>query len=650
MSNKRPLEANDLYRLRLISDPQIAPNGSRIAFVLKTMDEGKNDYISNIHVVDRNGTVVQFTSGNADSAPRWSPDGRYLAFLSRRADRPQVYLLPTSGGESLALTDLKLGGGIPCWSPDSTALAFTGVVSTDSAEEQQGGKDGDGPARTRIVGRSEYKLDGMGYIGNRRRHLFIVNVEKREARQLTDGDWQDDNAAWSPDGRHIAFASNRSARWDVSRGSDIYLVPCSGGEPHRLTSGGAYSQPIFSPDGSRIAFVGYTDPNDLLFVPARLYSVDRSGADLRDELGEWDGSLGNQVLSDVVLSAQHFNVPLAWRKEGIYFLGSERGETNIYCAAGAVRPVTLGAHTVTEFSMEEAGAIALACADATHPTEIFLRENGDERRLTHENDAFLEEVSIAPPQRIQFAGALGECSDGWLIRPHGQDTVRHPLIVYIHGGPMQAHGEAFFFEYQFLASHGFGVFYPNIHGSSSYGRAYQTSIEGRWGTVDYEDVMAGVEEAVSHDWVDPHRLGVAGGSYGGYMTAWVIGHTDRFRAAVSERCLCNIVSFMGTSDFGWRWDRMFGVYPEDDVERLWDMSPIKYVANVTAATLVMHSERDDRTPLEQGEQLFNALRRLGKETRLIVFPEESHTLTRIGKPARRVERLGYILDWFREHL
>lgn len=652
MNQQRPLEAKDLYRLRLISDPQISPDGSRVAFVIKQMDEEKNDYLSNIYVVERDGAVTQLTRGDKDWGPRWSPDGTYLAFVSGRKEKAQVHLLPMRGGESVALTELKHGAGLPVWSPDSATIAFTGVVSTDpeqDEEEKEEQPDKKKTAKTKVTDRTLYKLDGAGYIGNLRRHLFLIAVSQRSVTQLTEGDFHDDNPSWSPDGQVLAFSSNRSARWDVSLESDIYVMPRSGGEAQQVTSGGAYGRPTFSPDGSRIGFYGHQNPEDE-FAPARIYSVDRAGSDLRDELGNWDGAIGNDILSDVVLSAEEHAVILSWGPKGIYFLGTVRGECNIYCGDGAVCPVTEGKHTVSDFSVCADGKVAYACAESTQLLEVFVQDGGEGRQLTHENDAFLDEVQIVPPERICFFGANGEQSEGWLIPPRGYESGRHPLIVCIHGGPTLAHGEALFFEYQFLAGQGFGVFFSNIHGSSSYGRDYQLSIKGDWGNFDYQDVLAGTEAAAERSWVDRKRLGIAGGSYGGYMTNWVVTHGNQFRAAVTDRCVCNLVSFMGTSDSGWVWNRMFGVYPEQDVGKLWDMSPIKHVENVTAPVLVIHYEGDDRTPLEQGEQLFNALRRLGKKTKLVMFPEESHGLTRIGKPSRRVERLGYVVEWFREHL
>lgn len=663
MTNKRPIQADDLYRLRLISDPRISPDGTRIAFVLKQMDEDKNEYVSNIYVVDRQTpddpapSAVQFTSGDKDSAPRWSPDGKWLAFLSGRKERAQIHLLSTSGGESVALTERKFGAGVPEWSPDSRHIVFTGVVSTDPEENQDDDpvaldhperQDKKHTAKTKIIERASYKADGIGYIANRRRHIFVLDVASRRLEQITSGNFNDDGAAWSPDGEHLAFASNRSERWDVSLESAIWVIPRAGGAPRRITDGGGFGDPAFSPDGSRIAFTGLRDLSDIV-RPNRLFSCNRDGSDLRDEQGDWDGVWGNWAIGDVVQSdAGH---GLQWRKDGIYALGTERGESNLYRASGgSVQPITRGAHVITDYSMTAEDVLTYTCSDPTHPAEVFLSAAGQSEQLTHKNQEWLDEVLTAAPERFWFTGARDEQNDGRLLAPRGSESGKHPLIVYIHGGPSFAYGQNFFFEFQFLAGQGFGVFYPNIHGSTSYGAAYEGSIKDDWGNLDFQDVLAGTKAAMERSWVDPRRVGIAGGSYGGYMTLWALGHSDLYRAGVTERCVSNFISFMGTSDVGWIWDRIVGAFPEEDVEKLWDMSPIKYIKNINVPLMVMHSEGDDRTPIEQGEQVFLTLRRLGKETKFVVFPEESHGLSRMGKPSRRVERLEIIMNWFRQWL
>lgn len=647
MTDKRPLEPNDLYHLRLISDPQISPDGGRIAFVLRRLDEKDDESKSNIYVVDPDGAVTRFTSGEKDSAPRWSPDGKHLAFLSGRKDKTQIYVIPSRGGEAIAVTDLKLGAGAPVWSPDSTAIAFAAMVSTLPDDEGED-KDEKKKEPTRIFERSFYKLDTEGYIWHRRSHLFRVDVAGLEVTQLTEGDQHDSEPQWSPDGSLLTFVSNRSDYWDLVEGGDVYTMPSGGGDARQVTSGGSFMAPVFSPDGERIAMAGF-ESADNTYVPARLFSIGVDGEGLRDEQGSWEGSIGNDVAGDV--SRPSHALDLTWRGDGIYFVGTVHGEANIYRAAdGSVDAVTTGRHSVNDYSIADDGAIAFTCTDSTHLAQIYLLTHGDTRQLTHEGEDFLAEVYIGQPERFTFTGANGEESDGWLLPPRGYESGKHPLLVYIHGGPATAHGEAFFFEYQLLAGQGFGVFYPNIHGSSSYGQAYQESIRSDWGNLDYQDVLAGTEAAASRPWVDRDRVGIAGGSYGGYMVNWVMTHSDRFKAGLTERCLSNMISFIGSSDAGWWWKQVWGVYPEEDAQRLWDMSPLKYVTNVRSPLLVMHSDRDDRCPVEQAEQMFNALRRLRKETKMIIFPEESHELSRSGTPSRRVERLGHITDWFRQHL
>jgi len=650
--NTRPLSADDLFMLKLVGDAQLSPDGRSIAYVVKGLDRDQNDYVSNIYLWS-DGESRQYTAGGKDSAPRWSPDGRRLAFLSGRDGKAQIYLIATDGGEPLALTEEKLGAGAPVWSPDGAEIAFTGRIPTGEEPEETGGQKA--VARTRIIERAKYKFDGVGLIEDRRTHICVVTIQTREVRQATDGDFNDSSPAWSPDGRHLTFAANRSPEWDLEATSDIWIVPSQGGRPRRVTDGqGLWMLPVFSPDGSRIAFTGYAKPPDResTYFP-QLWSISRTGDDLRNLLDGVGLEVGSSLSSDWSTAGEEM---LIWREDGLYFLVSAHGTSNLYRWNGQACPVTEGRHHVMDFSVA-GGVVAYTVSDATHPAEIALQRASQRgtpvsaRTVTSHNAEPLAGVQAAPPEHLTFEGAEGAEIDGWLMKPaRYQEGQRYPLIVYIHGGPVAAYGETFFHEFQVLAGQGFGLFYCNPHGSSSCGQPFEVSIIGAWGTVDYQDVMAGADLVSALPWVDLHRLGVAGGSYGGYLTNWIISHTDRFAAACAERSICNMVSQGGSSDWASTRGERMKATPEGDPERLWAMSPLKYASQVHTPTLILHSERDDRCPIDQGEQWFAALKRLRVPTHFVRFPEESHGLSRGGKPSRRLERLGFIADWFRMYL
>jgi dipeptidyl aminopeptidase/acylaminoacyl peptidase len=649
---RRTIQVDDLFHLKLVGDAQISPDGRKIAHVVKCLDREKNDYVGNIYLWE-GGKSRQYTAGGKDSAPRWSPDGRYLAFLSGRDEKAQIYVMPAAGGEPLRLTEMPLGAGTPVWSPDGTRITFAALVSIVLEPEDKE------LARTRVIERAVYKQDGAGFTEDRRKHVFVADVQTREVRQLTDGDWDDVSPAWSPDGRHIAFQSNRNPDWDLESGADIWIVPVEGGEPRRITDGrGVWISPCFSPDGSRIAMVGYARPEGETptYYP-QLWTIARGGGEPVNLLADTDLAVGNSISSDWSIAGED---ALLWQPEGIFFLVSERGASQVYslspadrslspagrCRQDELRRVTSGCRHIMDFSVA-GGAVAYTASDATHPAEVFLQ---CEPVTTH-NAGVLAEVQVTPPEKIAFPGAEGVEIDGWLLKPAGYvEGQRYPLIVYIHGGPVFAYGETFFHEFQVLAAAGCGVFYCNPHGGSSYGQAFQVSIIGDWGNLDYQDVMAGVDRVAGLPWVDAGRLGVAGGSYGGFMVNWIISHVDRFAAACTQRSICNHVSQGGTSDWAATRGERLGGTPEGDPERLWTMSPLKYVANVKTPTLILHSERDDRCPIEQGEQWFAALRRQRVPVRFVRFPEESHGLSRGGKPSRRVERLEHIIRWFKTYL
>jgi dipeptidyl aminopeptidase/acylaminoacyl peptidase len=639
---------DDLYRLTLVGDAQISSDGRRIAYVCKRLDREKNEYVSYIALWE-DGESRPYTAGEKDSAPRWSPDGRTLAFVSAREGKAQIYLLPANGGEPRRLTEAALGAGTPLWSPDGRFIVYAGAVSCFPGDEG----DDDRPAPTHVIDRAVFKLDGVGLTDRRRMHLVVVDVATGESRQITDGDFNDGSPAWSHDSAYIAFAADRDPNWDLRSGSDVWIVPREGGTPRCLTDGlGVWGEPVFSPDGSQLAISGYHRPDDPSGYYSRLWVLPRGGGEPRDILEGTDLSPGDSVSGD--WSTPGPGTPI-WTADGLLFAASDHGDTDLYRWNGELRKLTAGGRHIMDFSLC-AGQVAATISDGSRPGEIYRGTiSGDGavslEPLTHHNDDYLATTSIMTPERVQFAGADGDEVDGWVMKPAGfEEGRRYPLVLYMHGGPHVAYGDTFFHEFQVLAGTGFGVFYCNPHGSTSSGRRFQTVIIGDWGNRDYADIMAAADLVQALPWVDPRRVGIAGGSYAGFMTNWVLGHTDRFAAAVTERSICNHLSQGGTSDWAATRGERLGGTPEGNPDLLWDRSPLKYVRNVHTPTLVIHSERDDRCPIEQGEQWFMALKRLGVTTRFIRFPEESHGLSRGGKPSRRVERLNFITGWFKQWL
>ncbi|HCG00778.1 MAG TPA: hypothetical protein DEV93_09585 [Chloroflexi bacterium] len=651
MPQIRPVVADDIFRLTLVGDAQISPDGEKIAYAHKTLDREKNEYISSIYLWQE-GESRRYSTGENDSAPRWSPDGELLAFLSGREGKAQIFVLPSSGGEARRLTDQKVGAGTPVWSPDSRSIVFSGPVFRFPEDDEEGGDDK--PAPTHVIERAVFKMDSVGLIDRRRLHLFVVEVASSAVEQITDGDWNDSSPAWSPDGTHIAFSGDRDAEWDLRAASDIWIVLREGGEPRRLTDGkGLWVDPCFSPDGSSLAFSGYARPEgETPTYYVQLWTAPRGGGDAVNLLAETDLSVGDTLTSDWATAG---DAGPRWTEEGLFFGATERGATNVYRWCGELEKVTEGRHHIVDFSCAR-NIIAATVSDLTHPAEVHRgqvsgKKRAELERLTGHNRPFLEERTLVQPELWGFKGANGATIDGWLMKPVTYEEGKtFPLVVYMHGGPQVAYGETFFHEFQTLAGEGFGVFYCNPHGSTSCGREFQASIIGDWGNLDFQDIMAATDLVEKLPWVDSRRLGIAGGSYAGFLTNWVISHTDRFAAACTERSICNHLSQGGTSDWAATRGERLGGTPEAAPEELWKRSPLKYVTQVKTPTLIVHSERDDRCPIEQGEQWFMALKRLRVPTRFVRFPEETHELSRKGKPSRRVERLGHISEWFKRYL
>jgi dipeptidyl aminopeptidase/acylaminoacyl peptidase len=601
------------------------------------------------------------TSGrHRDSAPRWSPDSRSLAFVSDRDnDSCQLFLLSLAGGEPCQLTSLKRGAGTPVWSPSGDRIAFSARVDIEAIAGQEGESDERGkPPRARIITRVRYKADGEGFLEASHRHLLVLDIQHSSAtpRQITDGDFDDADPCWSPDGSLIAFTSNRERDRDLSLLSDVWIVPSAGGRARRLTRHkGQAGQPAFSPDGTRVVFLGHERGWEYGVNTGLLHATIQA-AEVTSLSGDTPHELENSANSDVRDPAAPSAPSYTSDGRGILTLASCAGSVEIlkYSRDGGQPEFVLGGpeREVAAFSTAGDRLVALI-SDPTHPYEIVAIDHGQERRLTHENDALLEALALSPAEPFAVTSTDGESVHGWVIKPVGfSERKQWPLILEVHGGPETMYAATFMHEFQVLAGRGYAVVFTNPRGSKGYGEAFTARIFADWGNQDAADCMAAVDAAADWTWVDSARLGVTGGSYGGFMTSWLLGHTRRFKAAVAQRGLYNFVSFYGTSDIGqWFGDYVMGgpVYERDELYR--ERSPITYAAEMRTPLLLLHSESDLRCPIEQAEQLFVRLRRLGKtEVEMVRFPDESHNLSRSGRPDRRVERLERIVGWFDTHL
>lgn len=656
----RRLTAEDIYNILLVNDAQISPDGATVAYVLTRLDREANDYRSSIFLVpSEGGEPRRFTSADArDSAPRWSPSGDRLAFLSDRSGKGQLWVIPVGGGEATQLTDLPRPVTSFSWSPDGATIAFT---SKTEAAELERGDEADNADESDVVRitRLKFRTDGTpGFLDNKPLHIWCVPSGGGKPRQVTTGEYSDSQPAWSPGGSEIAFVSNRTEEWQSNNASEIWAVHVGGGEARRVTGGpqASFRQPVWSPDGTQLAIVGHQHAGEGGSRNANLWVVPAAGGEPRNLTGQFDRTVGAQVSVDTASNAEE---AIFWVGEGIFVPVTDQGSVHLYRVdeAGEVARVIGGARRVLSFSLSADGSrIAFAASTPTNPSDVFIAgaDGSGERQLTQVNAAFLAGVTISEPEEFRVPSQAPDRREvhGWIMKPIGfQPGRKYPLVLEIHGGPHSSYANAYFHEFQLLAAEGYAVVYTNPRGSQGYGEEMAGCTRGNWGESDMPDLMAAVDYAVAQGYVDENRLGVTGGSYGGYMTNWVVSHSDRFKAAVTQRCVSNMLSFFGTSDIG----PGFGVFetnalPWENPEQFLKMSPLSYAHEIEAPLLIIHSEQDYRCPIEQAEQLFVRLKKLGKTTEFLRFPGESHGLSRSGKPKHRVERLNAILGWFDKYL
>ncbi len=670
---KRPIKAEDLLRIVFVGDPQISPDGDKILFTRKHINE-KNKYITNLYSADMEGNVTQWTQGeNGAGSGRWSPDGHTIAFVSGR-DKPasQIYLISTGGGEARKLTDLPEGSiGEIKWSPDGSKLAFTfretEAGRTEKAKKEREEKGFSTPPWE--IDSVWYRLDGDGYFANQRHEVIVFDVASQKKlfnyHAAPDGNYTFD---WNPNSKELAVIHTASKRPFVDPpNAQIYRVDLEGhawklkGLPK-----GDKGEPRWSPDGKCIAYAGDVDEKDPWGTRnTKIYVVSADGGEPRDLTGHEDLDMATATLSDTKEAG--FGAVLTWAPDskGIYVQVGTNGETQVgYVDAkkGGTKLLTEGHHAISMGNVSRDGRrIAAVWGTTMKIPEAAVIESElvtgrlVPRVLTGFNQAFHEEIKLSEPEEVWLDSTDGVKVHTWVMKPAGyKEPKRYPAVLEIHGGPHAQYGWAFFHEFQLLAAEGLVVVYSNPRGSKGYGEAHCAAIRGDWGNKDWDDVQAVTRWMQHQPYIHPGQMGVMGGSYGGYMTNWVIGHTHDFKAAITDRCVSNMVSMAGNSDFPFNKDGYFkGVAwgDLDKIKELWKQSPLAFFETVKTPTLIIHSEGDLRCNIEQSEQVFTALQQQGVESRFVRYPPNtSHGMSRNGPPDLRLHRLGEITKWWDKHL
>ncbi len=646
LERRRPVVPEDSYELVRVRDPRVSPDGRLVAWVQTQADRERDLNVDSIWLAALDGSEAPraFTRGAAAQSPRWSPDSRELGFVSDRGNGNQLFVAPLAGGDARALTKEKGSPSSPQWSPDGRSIAFVRAVGPRRGKEPL---ERNAP---RVVRDLYNKFDGFGPFDARRRHLFVVDVATGEERQVTDGDWHDTQPAWSPDGARLAFVSDRSERrWNQLFRSDVWIVSARGGKPRRLSrERGSAASPAFSPDGKQVAFVGNEHGdrgagrnNALFVVPAR-------GGAPRAAARDLDRNVSSNALP---------GDPFQWSPDGgsLYFLAGQRGAVPIWrveLSSGSAKPVVDGDFQAQAIELTPDGKhVVFPAVWSSSLPEIQLASlgrNPARRALSSANASLDARVLLGATERIRYRSKDGLEIEAFVLYPPGHRKGRPARsILEIHGGPHGAHPATFnMLRTQALAGAGYVVLLPNPRGSTSYGEAFERGCVGDWGGGDYEDLMAGVTALVERRVADPRQLYVSGYSYGGYMSSWVVGQTQRFRAAAIGAPITDLVSAFGTADIQHYNIESMGGTPQTSFEEYRARSPLVQLQHAKTPCLLLHWEGDLRCPIAQSEQLFTGLKLLGRDVELVRYPGGAHG---IRTPSQDVDYARRELAWFAKH-
>jgi dipeptidyl aminopeptidase/acylaminoacyl peptidase len=641
----RPLEIQDLFQIKRVGAPVVSPDGEWVAYTVSTssLDPGESETRIWMVPTDGGDPLAMTGKGYSASSPKWSPDGKYLSFLASRGDsaKTQVWVLDRRMGEGQQLTETKWGVSGYEWSPDATKLLLS-IRDPDPLDTLPADKK---PKNTPPweIDRLQFKRDRVGYLtGDRRTHLHVFDLATKAVTQITSGDYDASSPQWSPDGSRVAFVANRTENPDGNSNSDIWVVAADntdmGANLIQITTNpGSDNSPVWSPDGQSIAYLTITEP-DLIW-----YAVNKLALSTADGSGDvriLTGALDRNV-SSPRFSADGRSIFVRIEDSAENHLG------RVNLRNGRVDRRVSGQLSVGGYDLGPHDAVFVSIARTDLPGEIFAAgDRGELTQLTKVNEAFLEKLRLGQVINATFPSADGTEVEGLFYLPPGyQEGLRYPTLLRIHGGPVSQYSHSFNFEAHLFAANGYVVVTTNPRGSSGYGQEFSHALWADWGNKDYEDVVAGVDYAIQRGWADPDRLGVGGWSYGGILTDHVITKTDRFKAAITGASEVLYVTNYGHDHYQLQWEQELGL-PWENREAWERISPFNKVENITTPTLIMGGEKDWNVPINNGEQLYQALRRLGRETQLVVYPGQAHGLSL----PYQVDRYERYLAWYDKYV